>query len=105
MKILNQHFKLIAVTNNPVFPARKTLQAIGISDFFPKIVGLDTCFKSKPAVEPFMEALKILCEKAEDCLAVGDRYDIDIAVPLELGMGGIVLNGVEEVYQLSQNVL
>jgi phosphoglycolate phosphatase/putative hydrolase of the HAD superfamily len=31
---------------------------------------------------------------------VGDRYDIDIALPLELGMGGILVDGVEDVYRL-----
>ena len=98
IKLLREKFSLICVTNNPVFTARKTLEAIGISDYFPDIVGLDTCYKSKPAVEPFMEACRILGTKPEECLAVGDRYDMDIALPLELGMGGILVNGVEEVY-------
>lgn len=105
MKILSGHFKLICVTNNPVLPARKTLQAIGVSDFFPEIVGLDTCFKSKPAVEPFMTALKLLDVNTDECLSVGDRYDLDIALPLEIGMGGILVNGVEEVYQLTKSVI
>ena len=92
-------------------PARKTLDAIGISDFFPEIVGLDTCLKSKPAVEPFQTAVDRLSKsvgeeiKAENCLAVGDRYDMDIALPLEMGMGGIWVSGVEEVYQIPQSVL
>lgn len=102
LKILSEKFKLICVTNNPILPARKTLQAIGVSDFFKNIVGLDTCFKSKPAKEPFLEALKILKLNANECVAVGDRYDLDIALPLEMGMGGIFVNGVEEVYQISK---
>ena len=111
LKILQSKYKLICVTNNPVLPARKTLEAIGISDFFPEIVGLDTCLKSKPAVEPFETAVKRLSEAAgeeitaENCLAVGDRYDMDIALPLEMGMGGILVNGVEEVYQIPQSVI
>jgi hypothetical protein len=28
---------------------------------------------------------------------MGDRYDIDIAVPLKLGMGGILVDGVEDL--------
>ncbi|MCQ2593308.1 MAG: HAD family hydrolase [Treponema sp.] len=95
---LSKKYKLICVTNNPVLPARKTLEAIGISDFFPEIVGLDTCYKSKPAYEPFNLALKILNCNAENCVAVGDRFDMDLKIPLELGMGGILVSGVEEVY-------
>ena len=94
-----------------MLPARKTLEAIGISDFFPEIVGLDTCLKSKPAVEPFETAVDWLSKsseagvKAENCLAIGDRYDMDIKLPLEMGMGGILVSGVEEVYQSSNYVL
>lgn len=107
LKGLQEKYQLICVTNNPVLPARKTLDAIGISEFFPEIVGLDTCFKSKPALEPFETAIERLGGgiKAENCLAVGDRYDMDIKLPLEMGMGGILVSGVEEVYQISKSVL
>ena len=102
---LSSKYQLICVTNNPVLPARKTLDAIGVSDFFPQIVGLDTCFKSKPALEPFQTAVNILGVQASECLAIGDRYDMDIALPLEMGMGGILVSGVEEVYQIPKSVL
>ena len=98
---LSKKFKLICVTNNPVFTARKTLDAIGVSDFFPKIVGLDTCLKSKPALEPFEKACELTDTPPQKCIAIGDRYDMDIALPLEMGMGGILVTGVEEVYLLS----
>ena len=111
LKILQKKYQLICVTNNPVLPARKTLDALGISEFFPEIVGLDTCFKSKPALEPFETAVERLSKssesgiKAENCIAIGDRYDMDIALPLKMGMGGILVNGVEEVYQIHKNML
>ena len=111
LKILQKKYQLICVTNNPVLPARRTLDALGISEFFPEIVGLDTCFKSKPALEPFETAVERLSKssesgiKAENCIAIGDRYDMDIALPLKMGMGGILVNGVEEVYQIHKNVL
>ena len=105
LETLSQKFKLICVTNNPVFTARKTLDAIGISEFFPEIVGLDTCLKSKPAVEPFMKACEITQTQPQNCIAIGDRYDMDIALPLDLGMGGILVNGVEDVYTLPSALL
>ena len=107
LALLKSKYKLICITNNPVLPARKTLEAIGISEFFPEIVGLDTCLKSKPAIEPFRTAVERLGDGicAENCLAVGDRYDMDIALPLEMGMGGILVSGVEEVYQIPENML
>ena len=99
---IKEKAKIICVTNNPVLPARKTLEAIGISELFEQIVGLDTCLKSKPAVEPFLTAVEWLHVPVGECVAVGDRYDMDIALPLEMGMGGILVTGVEEEYQLNK---
>ncbi len=97
---LSARFRLAAVTNNPVLPASKTLAAHGVGSFFPDIVGLDTCGVSKPHPEPFLLAAKKTDARPQNCLAVGDRYDIDIALPLELGMGGVLVTGVEDVYRL-----
>jgi len=99
---LANSFALAVVTNNPVLVAEKTLDALGVKDLFHAIVGLDTCGVSKPHEKPFMKAA-ILCDAVPDtCLSVGDRYDIDIALPLELGMGGILVDGVEDVYSLPE---
>ena len=102
LQILSKKYKLICVTNNPVKPARKTLEVIGISDFFEHIVGLDTCYKSKPAREPFEKALELTKTTAENAVAIGDRYDLDIELPLRMGMGGIEVSGVEDVYDLNK---
>ena len=102
LQILSKKYKLICVTNNPVQPARKTLEVIGISDFFEHIVGLDTCYKSKPAREPFEKALELTKTTAENAVAIGDRYDLDIELPLRMGMGGIEVSGVEDVYDLNK---
>ena len=102
LQILSKKYKLICVTNNPVKPARKTLEVIGISDFFEHIVGLDTCYKSKPAREPFEKALELTKTTAENAVAIGDRYDLDIELPLRMGMGGIEVSGVEDLYGVSE---
>ena len=102
LKELSQKYKLICVTNNPVKPARKTLEVIGISDFFEHIVGLDSCYKSKPAIEPFEKALELTKTAAENALAIGDRFDLDIQLPLQMGMGGIEVSRVEDLYGLNK---
>ena len=102
LKILEQKFKLICVTNNPVLPARKTLEVIGASDFFTDIIGLDTCLVSKPNEKPLRLAAEKTGAKIEECLSVGDRFDIDLALPLEIGMGGILVSGVEDVWKLHE---
>jgi len=97
---LEERFILALVTNNPVAIATRTLDVLGVDDLFHAIIGLDTCGVSKPHEEPFMRAAILCGSVPETCLSVGDRYDIDIALPLELGMGGILVDGVEDVYEL-----
>jgi phosphoglycolate phosphatase/putative hydrolase of the HAD superfamily len=94
---LATRYKIISVTNNPVDIGWRNLKAIGIDDLFMDIVGLDTCHKSKPAREPFLKGLEILGEPPEKCVSIGDRYDIDIATPLELGMRGVLVDGSKEL--------
>ncbi len=97
---LASRYKIISVTNNPVAIGWRNLKTIGIDDLFLDIVGLDTCFKSKPAREPFLKALEILGEPPEKCISIGDRYDIDIATPLSLGMYGVLVDGSKELENL-----
>lgn len=117
---------LIALTNNPRSVGEATLQTLGVRELFIRVIGLDDTMKSKPAREPFLlaamyalgtelpgvgieltdlgtelDAGRYSAIPAADfstCLAVGDRYDVDLAVPLELGMGAVLVDGVEDVY-------
>lgn len=100
----SKKFSLIAVTNNPVEAARKTLSVIGIDKTISNIIGLDTCKKSKPAKEILDLALERTNSKAEECISIGDRYDIDLALPIQMGMGGVLVNGAEEVIQFIKSL-
>jgi phosphoglycolate phosphatase/putative hydrolase of the HAD superfamily len=93
-------FRLALLTNNPVKIARRTLRCLGAEDCFPVIIGLDTCMISKPHRLLFQRAAESLGLSPEDCVSIGDRYEIDLALPLDMGMGGILVDGVEDVYAL-----
>jgi len=91
---------LILVTNNPVSVAHRTLSCLGVPDMFKNIAGLDTCGVSKPNKAIF-DYLERSCNiSAGSSVSIGDRYDIDIAPALEYGMGGILVENMEDVYTL-----
>jgi HAD superfamily hydrolase (TIGR01549 family) len=90
------------VTNNPISIANRTLRALGVEDMFRAVIGLDTCGVSKPHIDILTQAAVLCGASLESCVSVGDRYEIDIALPLELGMGGILVDGVEDVYKLPE---
>lgn len=99
---LSARYKLLCVTNNPILPAQKTLDALGIEKFIEVLVGLDSCNLSKPAKEPFLLAAKKIGLAPSQMISVGDRYDLDIAPALELGMGGVLVRGVADVCMLPE---
>jgi phosphoglycolate phosphatase/putative hydrolase of the HAD superfamily len=102
LKELSARYALGVVTNNPVLVARKTLAVLGVEDCFGPLVGLDTCMTAKPGRLPFARMLEFLGRGAETCVSIGDRYDIDLSTPLEMGMGGVLVDGVEDVYTLPE---
>lgn len=102
LSALSARFVLAVVTNNPRSVGRETLRVLGVEDSFREVVGLDDTMISKPAREPFELAARRLGVPAGDCVSVGDRYDVDLAVPLELGMGAVLVDGAEDVYRLPE---
>ena len=100
LETLSARSALGIYTNNPVSVARKTLAVLGAESFFPVIVGIDTRAVSKPAPEPLLLTAELLGAEPAACVSVGDRYDLDLALPLALGMGGILVDGVADVYRL-----
>jgi phosphoglycolate phosphatase/putative hydrolase of the HAD superfamily len=100
LQVLAQGYHLSVVTNNPVSIAIRTLSCLGLGDLIPAVIGLDTCMVSKPHPAPFQKAAELMGLPVERCIAIGDRYDMDVALPLEMGMGGILVDGVEDVYIL-----
>lgn len=102
---LADRYALATVTNNPSGVGRRALAALGVADLFPVVIGLDTTGVSKPHRKPF----DMVCDQTglapQQLLAVGDRYDVDLRIPLSIGMGGILVHGVEDVYRLVEEGL
>ncbi len=99
---LSEEYALVCVTNNPVSVARKTLACLGADAVISEIIGLDTCNISKPDTKMYELAAKRVGIPVENCVSVGDRYDIDLETPLAMGMGGILVETVEDVYNLKK---
>ena len=104
MHTLQRRYRLVAVTNNPTGVGRATLETLGVRSYFPRIVGLDSTLRSKPDPAPFIRAAEVLGIELHAIVSVGDRYDIDIAPALSVGMGGVLVDGVRDVYALPERL-
>ncbi len=102
LRNLSKNYAIACVTNNPVSVARKTLACLGADAVISEIIGLDTCNSSKPDTKMYELAAKRLGVQVEQCISVGDRYDIDLAAPLAMGMGAILVDNVKDIYNLEK---
>jgi len=97
---LSKHAKLILVTNNPADIAARTLNVLGVERWFPRIIGLDEAGHSKPHPAAFDLAYAALGLSPHQVVAVGDRYPVDLEVPLSRGSGGVLVESMDDVYAL-----
>lgn len=102
VKFLFQKYKLIAVTNNAELIGWKTLKALGVDKYFNDILGLHANGVSKPAAQPFINAAEKIAVPVLECVSVGDRFHVDLEIPIELGMGGILVESMEDVYTIPE---
>ena len=102
LESLAKRFAIALVTNNPRLVGEKSLAALGVRKRFSVLVGLDDTFAGKPAPEPFSLVAQRLGLQPAACVSIGDRFDVDLAPAMELGMGAILVDGVEDVYGLPE---
>jgi len=98
--LLATKYRLALLTNNPHSVGWASLQALGVALHFETVIGLDNTGKSKPSREPFTAVCRSLDLPPAACVSIGDRQDVDIEPALALGMGGILVRNVQEVYEL-----
>jgi pyrophosphatase PpaX len=69
---------LAVVTSKTEALARRGLEHVGISSYFPTIIGCDTCERHKPHPEPVLTALDRLGYAASEAVFVGDSvHDVE----------------------------
>jgi len=97
---LQSWFQLVLVTNNPSDIAVKTLEVLGVRRFFPRIIGLEEAGHSKPHPAAFDLAYQALELPPGQVVSIGDRYAVDLEVPMARGSGGILVESMDDVYSL-----
>jgi len=85
---------------DPADVAERTLDVLGVRSLFPRVIGLDEAGHSKPHPAAFDIAYGVLGRDPSQVVAVGDRYAVDLEVPLSRGSGGVLVESMDDVYAL-----
>lgn len=89
LNYLNEKYELVVLTNWFSISQINILKKLGILHYFNEIIGTDQVL-NKPNKEAFLKACGNY--KIEECLMIGDNFDIDILGAYSAGMDAIWYN-------------
>jgi len=97
-----QSFEHIIVTNTSRKGTIRTLEILGLPyKLFQGIITADDVARSKPDLEPYLEALKMTGSPASQHVSIGDREKVDILPAKKLGMRTILVWGASKTADVS----
>lgn len=104
LKRLRKHFKLLVVTNNNRSQTDLILKKLGVTDLFHHIYSLYETRIMKPDPKLY-EGIADECGLVhEECLVVGDRYEIDLEPAEQLGMHSLLVKSIGDLYTIEDYI-
>ena len=100
LKALGEKFELFIYTNNNRSLSARIMDLLGFSGLFRQAFTIETSWRPKPDRATLENILAEIGRKPIECLFVGDRYDIDLRLPAEMGCGIFLVKSVEELFPL-----
>lgn len=95
---------LYIYTNNNRTLTGRILDTLGIPDVFRKIFTIEDFWRPKPDRSVLDRILNIISMNPDKCLFIGDRYDIDLRIPAEMGCQVYLVSAVQDLMALKQGV-
>lgn len=93
---LSKKYELVTLSNWFTFSQEVRLKKAGIYKYFTKVYGTDIV-PMKPKKDAFMSVMGN--KKFDECLMIGDNFNMDIKVPYEMGMNVYYLSkGIDSRY-------
>lgn len=100
LRTLADKFELYIYTNNNRSLSSRVMTAIGVGGLFLRVFTIEDSWRPKPDRETLDYILHEIGRKPHECLFVGDRYDIDLRLPAEMGCAVFLVNSAEELFPL-----
>ncbi|AGQ89773.1 HAD-IA family hydrolase [Vibrio parahaemolyticus] len=89
---LRKHYKLVVITNGPIFSQHPKLKATQMDEWVDHIIVGGEEPEEKPATSIFQKALNLVDIKPEEALHIGDSLAADIAGANNMGILSVWVN-------------
>ncbi|RNC70737.1 MAG: HAD family hydrolase [Desulfuromonadales bacterium] len=97
LKRLGARHELHLYTNNNCSLSGRIMAALGVADLFRRVFTIEDSWRPKPDRDVLEGILRAIGMTPSQCLFVGDRYDIDLRLPAELGCRVFLTQTVDEL--------
>ena len=97
---LKKKYRLVVLTNNNKIQTRRIIKALGLDGVFHDVFTFNTFKLLKPHPGILKSVLERLAARPEECLMVGDRYEVDLVPARELGMKIFEVKGPDDIRKI-----
>lgn len=102
LSLLSKQFQLYLLTNNNRTMTDRILELTGIDpSLFQAVITIEHSWTPKPNSALLDDIMQMVALPPEKVLFVGDRYDIDLKLPAELGCPVQLCTTIEQLLELS----
>lgn len=102
LRHLAERFSLYIYTNNNRALTTRIMDYLGLSDTVQDIFTIDDTWRPKPDEEMVRKILEDVRLAPNEALFVGDRYDVDLRVPEQLGCPVYLSQNMEQLLRLEE---
>lgn len=101
LRRLSERFDLYLYTNNNRSLSERIVTALGLTGLFRRIYTIEDSWRPKPDRDALEKLLRDIDRQPGQCLFVGDRYDIDLRLPAELGSAVFLSQSIDQLLTLN----
>lgn len=94
---LSGKFELFIYTNNNRYLCSEIMKALGISACFSGVFTIEDFWRPKPDLSALEQIFARIGRRPQECLFIGDRYDVDLHLPELMGSRVILVRNVQEL--------
>ncbi|MRR57770.1 MAG: HAD family hydrolase [Deltaproteobacteria bacterium] len=98
---LAARYDLYIYTNNNPDLTGRIMNLLGVCGLFREVFTIENFRRPKPDRSSLEKLFSAIDRQPAECLFVGDRYDVDLRVPAEMGSAVFLVTGVEELLKLA----
>jgi putative hydrolase of the HAD superfamily len=102
---LAEKFSLYIYTNNNRVLTARIINYLGLEGLFGNIFTIDDTWRGKPDEELVNKVLRDVGLSPAEALFVGDRYDVDLRIPEQLGCPVYLSQCLEQLLRLEELLL